>query len=59
LKALTEELELTTTKVVKTSKGRSFIRKLQSTIEDILQPTLYEEQRVDKEASQPPMPVTT
>jgi hypothetical protein len=59
LKALTKELELTTTKVVKTSKGRSFIWKLQSATEDILHSTLCEEQWVDEEASQPPMPITT
>jgi len=47
LKALTEELEMTTSKVAQTHKGRALIKALGKAIKTILHPTAAEEQRVD------------
>jgi hypothetical protein len=47
LKALTEELEMTTSQVAQTHKGRALIKALGKAIKTILHPTAAGEQRVD------------
>jgi hypothetical protein len=59
LKALTEELEMSTAKVANTSKGRAFIQKLQGNIDAILHPPVHDKQRVDTADSNPPTLVNT
>jgi hypothetical protein len=59
LKALTEELEMPTAKVTKTSKGRAFIGKLQGAIDTILHPPVRDKQRVDAADTKTPTPVDT
>ncbi len=54
LKALTKELEMSTAKDVKTSKGRAFIWKLQGAIDAILHPPVRNEQKMDGADSNPP-----